>query len=69
MYKVKTDLSLFERSKRIQSVTRVLSSIVQNDMEISGNDLIEFNRIVDSLINDIQQYREDVNKYIKGGNL
>lgn len=68
MYKIKADVELFKRGKQLAIATGSLSSIVQNDMEITEEDVQEFNQHIDKLLSDIEAHRRAVNEYILRSN-
>lgn len=64
--RIKTNAHLFDECKRISRRVEMLSAIVQNDMEVTEEDLNGWIEQVQRAIADLKGWGNSTYKYVKG---
>ncbi len=67
-YKVKVNPELFDEMKAMRHRALAAASIVQNSMEITHEQLVEWNTLIKDFVGDIKAWREKVVKHIEDCN-
>ena len=68
-YRVKVNPSLFDEGKALRHTPLQLISIIQNDMEISHEELVAWNAEVKKYVEDIKAWRLKVLEHIDNCNI